>query len=147
MHFLMEQEADRILEVNKMEKLPDCFLVRQFKADAEKILKKLLSGEFQEIRKTIHLIIAGRFTSALKAMVYKNFFNSQNSLIFFNLYRFSYNNPEKYKGELERILRHELLHILTNAADDDWQFKDEALRRGIWASSLSEEIARKERAK
>jgi len=143
----MQAEAERILEKNGYEKLPDCFEVDRFQKDAEKILSDLLKGEFREIKKQVHLIVSAKFKSANVAMVWQYFYNDFNSLIVLNFYRYFYTDPARYKSELEKNLRHELLHILTDAADDDWQFKDEASLRGIWTSSLSEEIARKERAK
>jgi len=142
----MQAEAERILEKNGYEKLPDCFEVDRFREDAEEILDSLLEGEFREIKKQVHLIVSAKFKSANVAMVWQYFYNDFNSLIVLNFYRYFYTDPARYKSELEKNLRHELLHVLTGADDDDPDFKHQAFLRNIWTSSLSEEIARKRNA-
>ena len=80
-------------------------------------------------------------------MVWQYFYNDFNSLIVLNFYRYFYTDPLRYKSEVEQNLKHELLHIETGLDDDDPDFKHQAFLRNIWTSALSEEIAKKERAK
>lgn len=99
-------------------------------ADIKKVLKELLKGEFKDrIKETEWKIILER----PKRGDYRAAISSHKGKVYLWINPKNWEtNPDFSNGTLKMVLRHELLHVELDMADDeDSRFIEEGKKRGI----------------